>query len=184
MEGSEKDCNFPIIETARLSLRPLTFADTNAVYQHFSDDEVTRFMGIDSLASLDQAREIIAFHLRDSGCRWGLFNKVRGDLLGTCGYHCWVQGEDSTAEIGYDLGKAYWGQGLMQEGLRAIISLGFEMMGLQRIDASIERENQRSIRLLTKLGFHRELQERDGLLLFSIRRADWAEPMPPLGAHF
>ncbi len=164
---------FPTIETARLRLRLLALDDADALYRHFSDDEVTHFMDIDALKSLDEARDVIAFHLNDSGCRWGVFDKISGALIGTCGYHCWIQGENARAEIGYDLGKAHWGQGLMIEAVKPVIDFGFKTMGLQRIEADVEPDNHRSIQLLARLGFQ-ELPEKLGPLpWFALPRTDW-----------
>ena len=165
---------FRDLKTARLILRTLTLEDAESVYQHFSDDNVTKFMDIDSLTRLEDARDIIAFHLKDSGCRWGLFDRNTGALVGTCGYHCWVRHQDlSMAEIGYDLGKARWGQGLMQEVLQTAIPFGFAEMNLSKIYASVDPENHRSIRLLNKLNFRVEPDLRDGLQWFNLFKEDW-----------
>lgn len=67
--------------------------------------------------TLDETEDIIRFHLEDTGCRWGIFSKTDAKLIGTCGFHCWVQGELARAEIGFDLAREYWGRGLMQEAL-------------------------------------------------------------------
>jgi ribosomal-protein-alanine N-acetyltransferase len=177
MEESEPVFDFPELETARLVLRALTLDDATAIYHHFSDDDVTRFMDIDACKSVDDARAIILFHANDSGCRWGLFDKATGLLLGTCGYYCWVQGPYAQAEIGYDLGKAYWGQGLMQEALQEVLRFGFAAMHLQRIAAGVHLENGRSIGLLRKLGFRLESTTRDGLLWFRLLQTDWTAHM-------
>jgi ribosomal-protein-alanine N-acetyltransferase len=146
--------------------------DTAAVFRHFSEDDVTRYTDTESCTGEEDARQIILFHIRDSGCRWGLFEKGTGELVGTCGYHCWLKGEAS-AEIGYDLGKAHWGRGLMQEALRPVISFGFETMNLKRIDADVDPANDRSVRLLRRLAFRLELAPPEGLLRFSLFPADW-----------
>jgi ribosomal-protein-alanine N-acetyltransferase len=168
MADSHHIFNFPELKTARVVLRVLTLDHTDAVYCHFSDPDVTQFMDIDPCRCLKDARDIILFHLKDSGCRWGIFDKQTGFLVGTCGYHCWVKGMDSKAEIGFDLAKAYWGQGLMQEALQAAITFGFEAMNLRRIEATIEPDNQRAIGLVKKLGFCREAGLRNGLVCFSL----------------
>lgn len=159
---------FPPIATERVLLRTLTRDDAVAVYHHFSDSEVTRFMDIEPCKSVDEALEIIDFHLEDTGCRWGVFGKVTGNLLGTCGYHAWVRGENAKAEIGFDLGKAYWGQSFMTEVLPPVIKFGFKVMRLTRIEAAVEPANSRSTGLLEKLGFHLEAKLRAGLLCFYI----------------
>ena len=160
---------YPRFETERLLIRELVQSDSAALYRHFSDENVTRFMDIDPLDSEAEAVNIINWHAKDSGCRWGLFGLASGQLVGTCGYHCWEQGEFSKAEIGYDLAKNYWGKGLMQEAIRPILDFGFDSMGLSMVEAEVERENARSIILLKKLGFTLDLTrsgEFDWYILF------------------
>ncbi|WP_303800482.1 GNAT family N-acetyltransferase [Alicyclobacillus macrosporangiidus] len=159
---------FPIIETERLSLRPLTLQDSEQVFEHFSDESVTEFMDIEPCRSIDEAREIIQFHINDTGCRWGVFDKSNGKLLGTCGYHCWVIGRNPKAEIGFDLSKAYWGKGFMSEALKPVIDYGFKHMGLRLIEATVDPRNARSIQLLRRLGFIRQGKLEDNLILFTL----------------
>lgn len=161
--------NYPQFETERLLIRELTVADSAALFSHFSDDEVTRFMDIDALNSEAEAVNIINWHAKDSGCRWGLFEPSTEQLMGTCGYHCWEQGEFSKAEIGYDLAKSYWGKGFMSEAIGPILDFGFEQMGLSMVEAEVEKANARSITLLKKLGFTLDLTrsgEFDWYILF------------------
>ncbi|MED4909741.1 GNAT family N-acetyltransferase [Brevibacillus centrosporus] len=73
MSFSEFD--YPSLETERLNLRILSDQDTEAVYNHFSDDEVTKYMDIKPCKDRKETEEIIQFHLLDSGCPWGIFEK-------------------------------------------------------------------------------------------------------------
>ena len=156
---------FPRFQTPRVNLRLLTAEDADAVYRHFADPEVTAFMDIEPVTRLEEAEEIIRFHVEDTGCRWGLFCRATKILVGTCGYHCWRPAE-ATAEIGFDLAKAYWGIGLMREVLPPVLEVGFGRMGLTRIEATVETANVRSIRLLEALAFDREPDRREGLEVF------------------
>ena len=61
------------------------------------------------------------------------------------GFHC--------AEIGYELHPAYWQQGLMSEGMKAVLDYGFNELGLHRIEATPFAENEPSCKFLAKLGF-------------------------------
>ncbi|ECH9276424.1 N-acetyltransferase [Salmonella enterica subsp. enterica] len=164
--------NSPNITTERLFMRELTLADAEAVFKHFSVPEVTRFMDIEVCKDVREAEEIIAFHIQDSGCRYGLFSKETKELIGTCGYHCWSTEDyqETKAEIGFDLAPGYWGKGLMQEALNPLIRIGFELMGLDYIEATTEVDNLQSQRLLQKLGFHQESELKEGLLYFTLRR--------------
>lgn len=161
---------FPALQTPRTELRLLTLDDAEAVQRHFADEDVTRFMDIDVCQSLEEARVIIRFHIDDSGCRWGIFDKQNDDrLFGTCGYHAWNK-STKQAEVGYDLGKAYWGQGLMAEVLEVVLPFGFNQMGLARITADVERDNARSIRVLHRFGFVIGESTQGSLLPFHLDR--------------
>ena len=169
---------FPDLTTARVQLRVLTQDDTEAVQRHFSDDEVTRYMDIDPCSTLEQARQIIAFHQSDPGCRWGLFSKSTGQLIGTCGYHAWERDRSTPeAEIGYDLGRTHWGAGLMSEVLHIVIPFGFDRMGLGLIYAGVESGNERSIRLLERLGFRRRITSDVRLPTFDLYRGHWTRTL-------
>jgi ribosomal-protein-alanine N-acetyltransferase len=144
--------HYPQLETERLYLRELTLDDAPAVQAHFSNPEVTEFMDIGPCANLQSAREIIEYHVHDTGVRWGVFNRETDRLIGTCGFHRWDE-VAAQAEIGFDLSQTYWGQGLMREAVEAALAFGFETMALSEIRAFSERANVRSIRLLERLGF-------------------------------
>jgi ribosomal-protein-alanine N-acetyltransferase len=177
---------FPVLKTERLVLRQLALDDAEAVYAMRSDYEVTRLNIGSAYTSLEQARTLIESILdnyqRENELRWGITLK-NGDntIIGMCGYNYWAR-QDFRGSIGYDLARAYWGQGIMTESARAVIRFGFEHMGLNRIEADASVENEASIRILQKLGFQHEGIEREqyfeggefhDLVLFSLLRRDY-----------
>ncbi len=114
--------------------------------------------------------------------RWGITRKSEPSLIGSCGYygfHTW----HLRAGIGYELAQPFWRQGIMAEALRAILELGFGGIGLNRIEAVVMPENEASIKLLEKLGFHNEgiLKEYENrgdkgfidLCMLSILKREW-----------
>jgi ribosomal-protein-alanine N-acetyltransferase len=176
---------FPTLWTDRLILRPLAMADVDFVFQHFGDPRVARYlMDEPPVADYCQARAIINFYLEPEGKnhnRWAIVRQADNRLIGTCGYHKWAKAH-FRAEIGYDLSPDCWGQGFMTEALRAAIGNGFERMGLHRIEVLVYVDNDRSIRLLQRLGFKQEglLRGyfcRDGVYydhhLFALLRQEW-----------
>lgn len=186
------DPKFPKLETKRLLLRQITFADTETLFRYWSDDEVTKYMNIESFQNPKQAEDIIRllnnlFEQKEA-IRWGIVQKEDDRLIGTCGYNSWLKDQAFRGEIGYELGHAYWGKGFMQEALRAIISYGFEAMNLNRIEAMVMLEASRSMNLLLKLGFQKEgiLREHgywkgqfwDEYCLSLLKR-DWLKLYPP-----
>lgn len=158
---------FPALHTERIHLRILNLQDAGEVFEHFSDEEVTRYMDIEPCKNIEEAEEIIQYHIDDLGCRWGIFDKEQNILMGTCGYHYLRRdGNEFIAEIGYDLSKAYWGKGYMYEVMKEVIAFGFSEMGLTKIDATVEPENVRSITLMERLRFDRDAELRDNLVYF------------------
>jgi len=79
-----------------------------------------------------------------------------GAVIGTCNYTNIVRGAFQACHLGYQVGRAHEGQGLMAEALRATNAYMFESMRLHRIMANFRPENERSRRLLERLGFVEE----------------------------
>lgn len=152
---------FPRIETARLVLRELAFADKHAILHNFSDEAVTRWFFDRPYTELSQAKQIIrefSEKLRaGKGITWGITLKGHDVVIGTCGFEAFERG--GRGEIGFDLTRAYWGRGLMSEALGAIITYGFEHLLLRSVQAITYCENARAIALLEHLGFARQCVE-------------------------
>lgn len=162
-----KSFEYPELTTERLQLKLLALQDAEEVLRHFADEDITRFMDIEPITSLEEAREIIRYHLEDTGCRWGIYEQATQSFIGTCGFH-YIRNADErwSAEIGFDLAKNFWGKGYMSEAVNAVVGFGFETMTLDVIDATVEPENSKSLRLLEKLGFMREQELQKGLVYF------------------
>ena len=76
------------------------------------------------------------------------------DLIGTVGLA--IVELDQRAEIGYWLGREYWGNGFCTEAVVAVVEYGFEGLGLHRIFAQHISRNIASARVLEKAGFSKE----------------------------
>ncbi|RXT03918.1 GNAT family N-acetyltransferase [Ammoniphilus sp. CFH 90114] len=159
------------LETERVKLKILTLEDANDVFQHFSEEAVTAFMDIEACKTIQEAEEIIQYHIDDAGCRWGLYSKATNEFMGTCGYHYLRKTNEALiAEVGFDLSKRYWSKGIMYEVMKAVLEFGFKELSLDIIDGTVEPENNRSIQLLEKLGFTRESELRDNLIYFYLTK--------------
>ncbi|MBX0328403.1 GNAT family N-acetyltransferase [Oscillochloris sp. ZM17-4] len=94
------------LHTERLTLRPISRADTSFAVRHFTNPDVYRFMLDDEpITTAAQAEAIIDFYVATPGdtyTRWVLVRRADGAPLGTCGYHRWSR-PHRMAEIGYDL---------------------------------------------------------------------------------
>lgn len=166
---------FPDLKTKRTTLRILQPDDADALFKHFSDISVTKMMDIEPCKSRVEALNIIRFHLDGTGCRWGIFSSEESVLLGTCGYHKWKTSPKSStsAEVGYDLSKAYWGNGYMQEVLPVVFTFGFQQMKLDIIEAECDPANEKSIALLEKFGFRLAETLENHQKRYHLSKAEW-----------
>ena len=85
---------------------------------------------------------------------FAITRKEDGRLLGAIGLR--IEAEDQRAELGYWVGKPYWGQGFCTEAARATVDFGFQRLGLHRIQACHFARNIASGRVLQKIGMARE----------------------------
>ncbi len=90
-------------------------------------------------------------------------DEPRGPVLGDVHFSNVVRGAFHACHLGYRLDHAAEGKGLMAEALRAAIGHAFEVMRLHRVMANYQPDNERSERLLARLGFVVEGYARDYL---------------------
>jgi [ribosomal protein S5]-alanine N-acetyltransferase len=88
-----------------------------------------------------------------------------GPIVGTCNYTNIVRGPFQACHLGYQIARSHEGQGLMAEALRATNAWAFEHLRVHRIMANYRPENERSARVLERLGFVREGLARDYLFI-------------------
>ena len=77
-----------------------------------------------------------------------------GESVGTIGFNSFDSANDS-ADIGYAIGRSHWNKGIATKAVRIVINYGFEVLGLNRIEAEVLTHNGASIRVLEKLGFEK-----------------------------
>ncbi|MGO1097998.1 GNAT family N-acetyltransferase [Priestia megaterium] len=127
---------FPIIKTKRLILREIVAEDAGNILKYLSDKEVMKHYGLEPFTTVKDASNEIAWYKsilnEKSGIRWGITLKEQDDIIGSCGFlnrvhnHC-------RAEIGYELSKDYWGNGIANAASQKLIKKnGFIKEGLLR----------------------------------------------------
>lgn len=152
--------NIPVLEGKRLRLRRMDRPDAETMFRYWSDPEVVRYMNMPPFTSEEDTFEMInmlnGLSESEDALRWGIELKEKALLIGSCGFNVWQLSGAYRGEIGYDLGRDYWGQGYMAETLQLLLTFGYETMGLNRIEALVDPRNDNSRRLLQKLGFVEE----------------------------
>jgi [ribosomal protein S5]-alanine N-acetyltransferase len=184
----------PVLRTERLVMCQITESDGEGLFGIFADDQVTEHYAWDTFTSVGQGHALAArtagqFRQRDA-IRWGLLLPGSPQIIGTCGYTRWDQ-ENQFAVLGYDLARPYWRRGLMSEAVAAVLLLGFEQAGLNRVEATVMAGNTASAAVLSRTGFQHEgvLRERAfkrgefrDVHMFGITRAGWTAARPGPGA--
>jgi ribosomal-protein-alanine N-acetyltransferase len=90
---------------------------------------------------------------------------VGAPIVGTCNYTNIVRGPFQACHLGYQIARTHEGRGLMTEALRATNAFAFGELRLHRIMANHRPENERSARVLARLGFERDGLARDYLFI-------------------
>jgi ribosomal-protein-alanine N-acetyltransferase len=174
----------PVLETERLRLRPFTLDDEAAVFALVSDPEIARFVRFEAHRTPAETRAFLELVLecygRGDPFAWAIALCEGRRLIGSCGFVSQAP-ERKSGEIGYWLGKPYWGKGYAVEAARALVRFGFEQMGLERVEAKCFLENRAGQRVIEKLGMKLEGTDRSEMIkgtypelrLYSIARYEW-----------
>ena len=151
--------NVPVLTGQKILLRAISVDDAEALYNCWSHPEVSYWLGVPPLASVSEARELIAQLLQmsqeDESLRWSIV-LPDGQVIGSCGYNNWQLEGAYRGELGCELLPAFWGRGYMREAIRLLLQHGFEGIGLNRIEVICRPDNARALSLFTALGFSQE----------------------------
>lgn len=160
-----------ILETERLILRPWSEEDAEELYTYASDPDVGPAAGWPPHTSVENSREIIC-EVLSAPETYAVCLKETGKPIGSIGLH---RNDLATAEdeyeLGYWIGKPFWGQGLIPEVSREILRYAFDELGMNRIWCGYYDGNEKSRRVQEKLGFiyQRKTEEIEVKLLNEIR---------------
>ncbi len=144
-------------------MRPVEERDLPALLIVNGNDETTRFLPYPSWRSIADGRawyeRMSAMGAKGESIQYVVTERASDQVIGSCLLFRYEPGS-ARAELGYVLGRNYWGRGLMREALVAVLSCAFGPYRLRRIEAEVDPLNQASSRLLASLGFTREGQLR------------------------
>jgi RimJ/RimL family protein N-acetyltransferase len=162
----------------------LTEADVSALFAIFGDPEVTRYWGFaalpDATAAAALLTDIHAQFRAGTLFQWGV-ESAEGELVGTCTL-ARLDPANRRAELGFALGRSFWGRGYMTAALPAVIEFAFSRLGLHRLYADTDPRNTPSIRALERQGFRREGVLREHYLVqgepqdavvYGLLRSEW-----------
>jgi RimJ/RimL family protein N-acetyltransferase len=149
------------ITTERLLLRPVLESDAAAMHTYKSRGDVCRYLPHDVL-SLEQVIDRTATRyartaLEDEGqsLTLAVIERASGALVGDV-ILFWRSREHRSGEVGYCFNPPFHGRGYAVEATGAMLTLGFDVLGLHRIVGRLDARNTASARVLEKLGMRRE----------------------------
>ena len=147
----------PDVETDRLYLRQRTSADAEDIFAYARLPEVSVPAGFPAVETLVDELYYIE-HIYPSNLAkenipsgYGITLKGTDKVIGSIDFP--HRHGDKTLEIGYLLHPDYWGQGIVPEAGRAMLKVGFELLGLDKIILICYDYNKQSQAVARKLGF-------------------------------
>jgi RimJ/RimL family protein N-acetyltransferase len=172
------EISIPTLETERLLLRPLSEADIEPLHELMQDPDVMSYIGDRRIPTLQETWRGVAgwighWALRGYGL-WAVEERAGGALVGRIGLINPVDWPGP--EVGYMIGKPWWGRGYATEAARAAMDWGFETIGFDRLISLIDPANAASIAVAIHLG-ETPRGEVDlwgnRVLVYAIDRAEW-----------
>jgi RimJ/RimL family protein N-acetyltransferase len=149
------------VETARLSLRPLTADHADDLLRYRGRADVCRFLPFEPMT-----REVLLSRLAGDMSRTDLTDEGQALVLGVRERGMsrvigdvmlfWRSREQGGGELGYVFAPDAQGRGFAAEACAVLLALAFEDLGLHRVIARLDARNDASARLATRLGMRRE----------------------------
>ena len=158
----------PTLETDRLILRKMLVSDKEDVYAYSCRTDVTEYLTWSPHESVDYTAD----YLRYIGQRysvgdyfdWAVVEKASGRVIGSCGFTRFDYPNDAV-EIGYVFHPDSQGKGYATEATREVVRFGFVALKLHRIEAKYLKGNDRSVRVMERLGMQYEGERREAMLV-------------------
>jgi ribosomal-protein-alanine N-acetyltransferase len=170
----------PVLETARLSLRPLCAEDAEDIFTFASDAEVTRHVFWPQHQTLEDSRKFIAWLVGAKFLTWAVRRRSEPTVIGTVFLHS-LNAHHRKAELAFNITRPCWKQGFATEAATAVLRHALGPLQLHRVEATCMVPNTASARVLAKLGLTheglmRQSHQRDGrfcdMKLFAILASD------------
>ncbi len=138
------------------------------MFEYASDPAVTKYLLWSHHRTEDETAGFLSYvgkrYRKGEFYDWAVTDRATGKMIGTCGFTSFDLPSNS-AETGYVLNRSFWGRGLAAEALSAVIAFGFQTLGLHRIEAKFMVGNEKSLRVMEKVGMKFEGVLRDSMFV-------------------
>ena len=136
------------------TLRPWTMADAGSLLRHANNHNIARFMtdAFPHPYTPEAARAFLERITQDDPVHIFAID-VQGEAVGSIGFFQQADIMRKNAELGYWLGQAYWGHGIVTEAVKRVVPVAFATYDIQRLFARPFGTNVASQRVLERAGF-------------------------------
>jgi 8-oxo-dGTP diphosphatase len=146
----------PILRTSRILLRPLQAADAPEFHRLINDWDICRKLPDAPFPyPAELAGEWIAAAAADRAAgkaqQFALVLEATGALIGCAGLR--LSRDQKSADLGYWLGRRYWGEGFGAEAATRLTEWGFAQLSVAKITATVAADNEASLAVLRRAGF-------------------------------
>jgi len=156
---------FPSISDDKILLRQIQFTDIKDIIEISFYDSI-------QATTLTQAIEMQAKinmdYCNGNSIHWGIVDKITNEIVGTCGYYRGLDKDEG--ELGCILLPQYRGQGYMNFAMLLAIEFGLNNIGLKRIWAITNKQNEKAIKLIEKLNFIKIADLDDNEVEYELRK--------------
>ena len=163
-----------LLQTDRLILRPWAEADAESLFEYAKDPDIGPIAGWPPHTSAEESLSVIRHVLVGAEC-YAICEKDSDRAIGSIELklngHTDMTDRDDECELGYWLGKPFWGNGYVPEAAEALLHRAFEQLGMTTVWCGYYDGNEKSRRVQEKLGFfyHHTCSEVPVPLLHEIR---------------
>lgn len=144
------------LQTEHLLLRRWEARDAASLYEYAKDPDVGPIAGWPAHRSLEESRDVIQ-HVFQGPEAYALClkpsNKAIGAIELKLNGHTDLTERDDECELGYWLGKPFWGRGLMPEAVKELLRRAFQDLGMTKVWVGYYEGNVKSKRVQEKCGF-------------------------------
>ena len=145
-----------MLKTERLLLRRWEDSDAENLYEYAKDPDVGPIAGWPPHQSVDESRNVIRTVFQGKEA-YAICLKTDEKAIGAIELklngHTDMTDRDDECELGYWLGKPFWGQGIMPEAVKEILRHAFEEIGMTKVWVGYYEGNSKSRRVQEKCGF-------------------------------
>ncbi|MCF4102539.1 GNAT family N-acetyltransferase [Gillisia sp. M10.2A] len=158
------------LNTSRLELRLVALSDLESVHTLLSRPEVDEFNTLGIPKNIEETRSILQDHLADldntpiKRFTFAVELKSNKQFIGMVAINLGSE-KYNAAELWFKLHPSYWNNGYGTEAVKALVDFGFKILKLHRIEAGCAVQNIGSLKIMERVGMHREGRRKKALPL-------------------